>query len=103
MSGLEIVCAFKSKTYLLPISFVRKASQHPCSGLRIGLHGRLTGVSLSFAFQLLGPTPEGLQGSLRVSFKATITVMAVTELPVTNITAARRGLLAPPTCPQRPQ
>lgn len=98
MSGLEIVCAFKSKTYLLQISFVRKSSQHPCSGLRIGLHGRLTGVSHSFAFQPLEPTPEGLQGCLRVSFKATITVMAVTELPVTNITPARHGLLAPPTC-----
>lgn len=103
MSSLEIVCAFKSKTYLLQISFVRKASQHPCSVLQMGLHGRPTGVSHSFAFQPLGPTPEGLQGSLRVSFKARISVMAVTELPITNITSARHGLLAPPTCPQRPQ
>lgn len=76
MSGLEIVCAFKSKIYLLQVSFVRKASQHPCSVLRMGLHGRPTGVSHSFAFQPLGPTPEGLQGSLRVSFKATIAVTA---------------------------
>lgn len=98
MSGLEIVCAFKSKTHLLQISFVRKASQHPCSVLQMGLHGRPTGVSHSFAFQPLSPTPEGVQGSLRVSFKATITVMAVTELPTTNITTARHGLLAPPTC-----
>lgn len=103
MSGLEIVCAFKSKIYLLQVSFVRKASQHPCSVLRMGLHGRPTGVSHSFAFQPLSPTPEGLQGSLRVSFKAAIAVTAETELPITNITTARHGLLAPPTCPRRPQ
>ena len=60
---------------------------------------RKTDWSLSqLCISALRPTPDGLQGSLRVSFKATITVMAVTELPVTNITAARLGRLAPPTC-----